>query len=178
MPISTSKRRAVFPCSPQLVIPQIEDQFESATRKNALPQKRRRIAVIQPEVLDGIRERRNGPVSSKKSQFKQIENKLREKRKEIATNSSARLGTDSGTEYGRDEGDRANASQAKEMTWLRSSQERGLLSLIDAAIARIQGGSFGECLHCGQEIGEKRLSAIPWTEYCITCQELLEHYGT
>ena|SRR5215469_15994465 len=113
-----------------------------------------------------------------KGQFKQIENKLREKRKEITTNSSARLSTDSSTEYGRDEGDRANASQAKEMTWLLGSQERSLLSLIDAAIARIQDGSFGKCLHCGQEIGEKRLSAIPWTRYCITCQELLEDYGT
>jgi len=90
----------------------------------------------------------------------------------------AGLTADSNPEYGRDEGDRANASQAKEMTWLRSAQERGLLELVDAALSRIRDGTFGECLHCGQEIGAKRLAAIPWTRYCITCQELLEQHGS
>jgi DnaK suppressor protein len=53
-----------------------------------------------------------------------------------------------------------------------------MLELIDAALSRIQDGTFGECLHCGQEIGAKRLAAIPWTRYCITCQELLEQFGS
>jgi len=112
-------------------------------------------------------------------QAKEFEKKLLEKRQGIAANPS-RIGlvTDSSPEYGRDEGDRANASQAKEMTWLRTSQERGLLELIDAALSRIRDGTFGECLHCGREIGAKRLAAVPWTRYCITCQELLEQFGS
>jgi len=107
---------------------------------------------------------------------KDFENKLLEKRRGIAA-SSSRVLEDSDPEYGKDEADRANASQAKEMTWLRTSQERGLLGLIDAALSRIHEGTFGECVHCGQQIGAKRLAAIPWTQYCITCQELLEQYG-
>jgi len=115
-----------------------------------------------------------------KEQVKEFEKKLLEKRRGISGSSSrmSGLGTESDPEYGRDEGDRANASQAKEMTWLRTSQERGLLELVDGALSRIRDGSFGECLHCGQEIGAKRLAAIPWTRYCITCQELLEQYGS
>jgi DnaK suppressor protein len=117
--------------------------------------------------------------SMNKEQVKEFERKLLEKRRGIAGNSSrvSGLGADSEPEYGRDEGDRANASQAKEMNWLRTSQERGLLELVDGALSRIREGSFGECLHCGQEIGAKRLAAIPWTRYCITCQELLEEHG-
>lgn len=112
-------------------------------------------------------------------QAKEFEKKLLEKRRGITTSSSRTdFASDSNPEYGRDEGDRANASQAKEMNWLRNAQERGLLELIDAALSRIQDGSFGECLHCGQEIGAKRLAAIPWTRYCITCQELLEQHGS
>jgi len=114
-----------------------------------------------------------------KQQAKEFEKKLLEKRRGMGGSSSmAGLTADSNPEYGRDEGDRANASQAKEMTWLRSAQERGLLELVDAALSRIRDGTFGECLHCGQEIGAKRLAAIPWTRYCITCQELLEQHGS
>src|SRR5215470_14515268 len=104
----------------------------------------------------------------------EFELKLLQKRRDIV---AQRSGVDSNPDYGRDEGDRANASQDKEMTWLLNSQERGLLELIDSALSRIRDGAFGECEHCSQEIGLKRLTAIPWTQYCITCQELLEEYG-
>jgi DnaK suppressor protein len=110
-----------------------------------------------------------------KEQLTEFEAKLRRKRQEII---AKRSGMDANPEYGGDEGDRANASQDKEMSWLLNSQERGLLELIDSALSSIRDGTFGECDHCGQEIGLKRLNAIPWSRYCITCQELLEAYGT
>lgn len=109
-----------------------------------------------------------------KEQLREFETKLQRKRRDIT---AKRSGTETNPEYGRDEGDRANASQNQEMTFLLSSQERALLELIDSALARIRDGIFGECEHCGQEIGFKRLAAIPWTRYCITCQELLEEHG-
>src|SRR5215472_4467800 len=76
-------------------------------------------------------------------------------------------------DFGRDEGDRANFSQSKEMAFLQRAQERGLLVLVEAALVRIRDGSFGNCLHCEQEIGINRLNAVPWSRYCITCQELI-----
>jgi DnaK suppressor protein len=110
-----------------------------------------------------------------KEQLTEFEAKLRQKRRDITTRIS---GVDMNPEYGRDEGDRANASQHQEMAWLVNSQERGLLELIDSALSRIRSGTFGECEHCGQEIGSKRLAAIPWSRYCITCQELIEENGS
>ena len=41
-------------------------------------------------------------------------------------------------------------------------------------VLRIREGGFGECVSCGEEINAKRLEAVPWTRYCIACQEKLE----
>ena len=115
-----------------------------------------------------------------RDQTRGLEKALLEKRQRLSQKTSSGLENtaDLNPEYGRDEGDRANASQAKEMAFLETRQERGLQGLIDSALSRIRDGSFGECLHCGQQIGLKRLNAIPWTRYCITCQELLEQQET
>ncbi len=56
-------------------------------------------------------------------------------------------------------------------------RERGLLNKINAALEKIEQGTFGECEQCGEEIGIKRLEARPVAELCIDCkaeQEKLE----
>jgi len=73
-----------------------------------------------------------------------------------------------------DIGDRASNTYTKELLFSQSSNQRGLLQMIDAALDRIREDSFGECLSCGQEIGRKRLEAVPWTRYCIECQTRIE----
>ena len=80
-------------------------------------------------------------------------------------------------DYGKDEGDRANTSLAREIDLAQKSRDRALLALVDAALKRISEGTFGNCLNCGQEINTKRLEAIPWVRYCITCQELIDGSG-
>ena len=77
-------------------------------------------------------------------------------------------------DYGKDEGDRANTSLAREIELAQKSRDRALLASVDAALKRISEGTFGDCLNCGQEINTKRLEAIPWVRYCITCQELID----
>jgi DnaK suppressor protein len=77
-------------------------------------------------------------------------------------------------DYGKDDGDRANISLARELHLGQKSRDRALLSAVDAALKRISEGTFGECLNCGQEINAKRLEALPWVRYCITCQELID----
>lgn len=43
------------------------------------------------------------------------------------------------------------------------------LEAIEAALARIQNGTYGECLKCGESIPEARLYAYPTAAQCITC---------
>ena len=54
-----------------------------------------------------------------------------------------------------------------------SIRERELVKLrrIDAALARVEDGSYGFCVESGEEIGEKRLKNQPWAEFCLEVAE-------
>jgi len=70
--------------------------------------------------------------------------------------------------------DKAETSYTKEFLLSLSDGEREQLLLIDEALKRLEHGEFGVCQLCQKEIGAKRLEAIPWTPYCINCQEKAE----
>ncbi|HEY2093517.1 MAG TPA: TraR/DksA family transcriptional regulator [Thermoanaerobaculia bacterium] len=70
--------------------------------------------------------------------------------------------------------DKAASAYSKELNFSLSDAERNSLKLVEEALDRVKEGTFGACTNCGNTIGEKRLQAIPWTAYCIDCQELVE----
>ena len=45
---------------------------------------------------------------------------------------------------------------------------------VNAALRRIEEGSYGACLHCGSVISIIRLKAVPWTPCCIDCQDVAD----
>jgi DnaK suppressor protein len=51
-------------------------------------------------------------------------------------------------------------------------RETRSLVQIGASLKRIEHGEFGICLDCEEPISPKRLAAVPWAEYCLSCQEL------
>ncbi len=67
--------------------------------------------------------------------------------------------------------DKAETSYTKEFLLSLSDAERSQLLMIDDALRRLARDDFGTCQQCGQEIGRKRLAAIPWASLCIDCQE-------
>ncbi len=71
--------------------------------------------------------------------------------------------------------DRAASSYTKEFLFSQSNNDRQTLQMVETALLRIREGGFGECVSCGEEINAKRLEAVPWTRYCIACQEKLEN---
>jgi DnaK suppressor protein len=50
-------------------------------------------------------------------------------------------------------------------------RESNLLRNVRSALRRVEERSFGICVHCEEEIGPKRLAAVPWAPFCIRCQE-------
>jgi DnaK suppressor protein len=52
--------------------------------------------------------------------------------------------------------------------------ERALLTEVEDALKRIEDGTYGKCIVCGDAIPEKRLEAIPWASRCVKDQEALE----
>jgi DnaK suppressor protein len=51
-----------------------------------------------------------------------------------------------------------------------------MLRHVKGALARVADGSYGICLHCEDDIKIKRLDAVPWTKYCIKCQEAADRH--
>ncbi|MGC8794192.1 MAG: TraR/DksA family transcriptional regulator [Bryobacteraceae bacterium] len=47
------------------------------------------------------------------------------------------------------------------------------LRLVNEALDRIEVGDYGICLNCERPIPAKRLEALPWARYCVSCQEEL-----
>jgi RNA polymerase-binding protein DksA len=70
--------------------------------------------------------------------------------------------------------DKAASAYSKELNLSLSDGERNLLLSIDEAFVRLRDGNYGVCTNCSNAIGEKRLTAVPWTAFCIDCQELQE----
>jgi len=52
--------------------------------------------------------------------------------------------------------------------------QREMLQAVQAAILRIEEGTFGKCQNCGKQIIATRLKAIPYTPYCLKCEEAEE----
>ena len=70
--------------------------------------------------------------------------------------------------------DLAVQNYSKNVILAVSENETRQLQLIDEALQRIEDEEYGTCQNCSKEIQPKRLAAIPWARYCLSCQELVE----
>lgn len=63
--------------------------------------------------------------------------------------------------------------RASDRDWTMSNLERNSNRLreVQAALRRIDTGTFGICIDCEENINPKRLAAVPWASSCIICQE-------
>lgn len=102
--------------------------------------------------------------------------KLLNKKQEITEKLSETYNASKEVETGiaQDVIDKAESSYTKEFLLSLSDTEREQLLMIDGALRRIEKCEFGICQMCGQKISKKRLDAVPWTLYCINCQEKAE----
>jgi DnaK suppressor protein len=73
-----------------------------------------------------------------------------------------------------DPADRATAESDRSFTLRIRDRERRLIRKIQAALQRIEDGSYGICEDCGEEIGVPRLKARPVTKLCINCKSKQE----
>ena len=71
-------------------------------------------------------------------------------------------------------GDVATATFDREMASTLEENSTNVLADIDAALARIENGTYGVCERCGKAIGEERLEALPWATLCIEDKRIEE----
>ena len=71
-------------------------------------------------------------------------------------------------------GDVATATFDREMASTLEENSTHVLTEIDAALGRIENGTYSVCQRCGNSIGEERLGALPWATLCIDCKRKQE----
>lgn len=76
--------------------------------------------------------------------------------------------------FGQKQDSTAQEATAREIEYALDEHESAELALVDAALRRIENGSYGHCVACGVKIPLARLNVVPEAARCIGCQEALE----
>jgi DnaK suppressor protein len=115
-------------------------------------------------------------VGMRKDRLASFKKRLIEKQRQLVdeVGKSALYGKDQEDDSIKDLGDQANTAYTREFFFELGNGDRRLLREVVAALAKIDDGTFGSCERCGEPIADKRLDAVPFARYCITCQRLVE----
>jgi len=70
--------------------------------------------------------------------------------------------------------DTATETYDRELDYTLEENSGHVMSEIEAALQRIEAGTYGICTNCGKQIPEERLEALPWATLCIDCQRQRE----
>jgi DnaK suppressor protein len=68
----------------------------------------------------------------------------------------------------------ATATLDRQIDYTLEEHSGQVLAEIDAALKRIDAGTYGLCASCGREIRVERLEAYPWASLCIDCKREAE----
>ena len=66
--------------------------------------------------------------------------------------------------------DTATVTYDRELDYTLEENSEHVLADIDAALKRIDDGTYGICTNRGEQIPVERLEALPWATLCIDCQ--------
>jgi len=103
---------------------------------------------------------------------KMLETKRTDLRREIAAQ-RGRLSVD----LMGDAMDQGRGIAERDLAFQSAGRTSATLRLVEGALREIGENTFGTCTGCGNEIPTKRLEAVPWTPYCVACQERAELDG-
>lgn len=95
-----------------------------------------------------------------KSKREELLGQLREWRQDVR----AERGTD-------DEVGQASWAQMEHLAFATLEQGQKTLAEVEAALNRMDRGTYGVCESCGESIPDARLRALPWARYCLKCAE-------
>ena len=112
-------------------------------------------ADARKKFLDGARE---NLLAMKQKLLGEIDSELRAER-------------EGNKDEGMDTYDLASEERDREINFILSGRERVKLQQIDDALQRLDDGNYGVCESCGLEIGEERLTAMPFSRLCRDCQQ-------
>ena len=116
---------------------------------------------------------KNGPRSKVATYKKILEKKAEEVRRSMSAQKAAQVVAR--LDCPSDEGDLSQQSHEEWIFLNRNTIDMKLLREVSAALHRIDQDHYGICAECEEPISPKRLDAVPWARYCVTCQEAVSH---
>jgi DnaK suppressor protein len=67
--------------------------------------------------------------------------------------------------------DEVGSSESQALNFRRDTVASEELGHVQAALQRVEDGTYGKCVDCGRAISDARLEALPWTPYCVEDSE-------
>lgn len=67
--------------------------------------------------------------------------------------------------------DQTQFAAERDLTVSLLNRESQMFRWVQGALHRMKDGTYGVCLSCEDPISTKRLQAVPWAEFCLSCQE-------
>lgn len=111
--------------------------------------------------------------AKKLEHFKKIlHQQLRDLTNQVTDDRAAAI--DSADDNAKDVVDKSQQDVNQEMALQLGERASRMIADIDQALQRIEEGTYGRCEHCGKEIDERRLEAVPTARYDAVCQEAIE----
>ena len=73
-----------------------------------------------------------------------------------------------------DQGESSEVDIQEDIEFALIQMKSETLTKIDAALRRLEEGTYGDCFECGDQISEARLRALPFAVRCKDCEEARE----
>jgi len=74
-----------------------------------------------------------------------------------------------------DQGESSEVDIQEDIEFALIQMKSETLTKVEAALRRLEEGSYGDCFECGDEIAEARLRALPFAVRCKDCEEAREN---
>ena len=115
---------------------------------------------------------------AKGSRYNELKRMLEDRRRELVTAVQGKMrdARSEGTKEREvlDQGESSEVDIQEDIEFALIQMKAETLNKIDAALHRLEEGTYGDCFECGEEIAEARLRALPFAVRCKDCEEARE----
>ena len=113
-----------------------------------------------------------------KNRYDELKKMLEDRRRELMNEVQGRIRdvrTDSSKDREvLDQGESSEVDIQEDIEFALIQMKSETLTKIDAALRRLEDGTYGDCFECGDQISEARLRALPFAVRCKDCEEARE----
>jgi len=113
-----------------------------------------------------------------KNRYNELKKMLEDRRRELLSEVQGRM-RDVRLEGNKerdvlDQGESSEVDIQEDIEFALIQMKSETLNKIDAALRRLEEGTYGDCFECGDQISEARLRALPFAVRCKDCEEARE----